>query len=1429
MKKNRFSIIFKVLVVGLLLYNYNANAQIYNTNDSLRVSNFLMQNSAITGYTNGEQINPAIDNNDPTTWDGFNWTPDIATGLLRLVEINIPNKNLSGNLNLTNCQYLTYIYCNNNQIKSIIVNDMNNISILNCAYNAIEIMDLSPLLHIQQLFCQYNDLTFLDIHNANNLTNLNAEGNKLSFNQLKMPNNQESMNKAFWNIGQQKEFIPAGLTKIGEQLYCEGMLLNLDEVNVNPMNNVTFYRVSISTPLVEGVHYYKDNNNFSFIDGLAGETIYCVITNTTTHHNLIMTSVQFKLNFIFDDNDVQKIRYFLEQTDSYGAKNGPKVNINYDIDDPYTFNVEWTSVKNNKNQSILRCRTIKHYDSKDLHGQMDLSDMEYLTEIIVANNNINDINFENNTALWYIDVANNGINYINTAQMPQIAVIIADGNTIEEIDITTSYMLAYISINNNYLQEIDISYNNLLKEVYASGNLLENFVIPNESKLERLYINDNLIEEIYVPNSEFLLTFSINNNNLTELDLTQAININTIMCASNNITNLNISGLDNITALLCNYNKLTFNDIHLPTIPLNTITSVMHPQDTIARDRFMCIDGIYYNNENVIDLSEYIYYDTEYYTTYFDVYIVDNAENRILFETNNSGIIDITDYLEGNNIIVEVRCESAFPNLILTTPMFIGYNQYAENDVDKLRTFLDFYSKYGNVDNGLTNGIILTPNYHRLLPSTYPVTWRKVDGIYRLLSIDWAGEEYLKGDLDLSDCYHLVSLNISCSDNLSRNDITLLDLTNCFSISSVLGRYSQLGSLFLENCVSLEELDVYHNKIANPLYINSPTINYVNLGFNAIPSILIDYKLGITHLYVNDNKLTELNVTNASSLLHLDASNNSISNLQFNSFPILRHLNINNNKLSSLNLNSAPLLKELYCNNNILQSLNVQECIELAALECANNNLLSLNLSTLEYLYDLRCANNKLTFASLSYPTIPNVLHLHPQAELHPSCISVQHILECDSLPLLEYFADGDGIIELRYYNDSSLVPNGYYSINNYIVHFTDYLLDTSIYFALTHPHYPDLTLYTVHFNIAPPIMYNDYEVSSLIHFLEQPSKLSGIKNGTYLSENYNVDDPFTYPSVEWIAIGSEFRVYRIKWNERSKLAGNADFSNFYLMDTFQLNGTTEEPTAVNSINTDYLYDLKELDISNNQLTNIVVERSSKLEVLNISNNKLTELDIRNLNNLSVLDVHNNKLIFTTFQLSHRPAELYWYPQDSVMLSNLLPFASDSINCAYQLTENTLHLLQFGQNVRWDISGLNIENDFYSSFSISSGNQQYSFPIAWDNHYIVCSLVGADQYKEDLVLDVVRFWLNLGTGILSQTESFNIYPNPANEYIILNRGTQELESVVLLDINGIAIKKFNISAESIVNLNITDILSGQYFILITTQKNYQIIPVSIVR
>jgi hypothetical protein len=51
-----------------------------------------------------------------------------------------------------------------------------------------------------------------------------------------------------------------------------------------------------------------------------------------------------------------------------------------------------------------------------------------------------------------------------------------------------------------------------------------------------------------------------------------------------------------------------------------------------------------------------------------------------------------------------VTCPTLFTNLKLVTPTFRATYIYSENDKNKLREFLDIYSKFGNEENEKTNG-----------------------------------------------------------------------------------------------------------------------------------------------------------------------------------------------------------------------------------------------------------------------------------------------------------------------------------------------------------------------------------------------------------------------------------------------------------------------------------------------------------------------------------------------------------------------------------------------------------------------------------------------------------------------------------------------------------------------------------------------------
>jgi len=135
---------------------------------------------------------------------------------------------------------------------------------------------------------------------------------------------------------------------------------------------------------------------------------------------------------------------------------------------------------------------------------------------------------------------------------------------------------------------------------------------------------------------------------------------------------------------------------------------------------------------------------------------------------------------------------------------------YNENDVAKLLDFLEQTDS-----SGVKNGTRINVNYDSSDPSTFGVTWHstKSDGKV-LFAINWGPAAHhnagLVGNLDLSDCVFLDSLNCS------RCNLTSLNLSGCVSLKTLdCSDNTSLGAFDVSGCTSLRTLTCDNTSIAS--------------------------------------------------------------------------------------------------------------------------------------------------------------------------------------------------------------------------------------------------------------------------------------------------------------------------------------------------------------------------------------------------------------------------------------------------------------------------------------------------------------------------------------------------------------------------------------------------------------------------------------
>jgi len=88
-------------------------------------------------------------------------------------------------------------------------------------------------------------------------------------------------------------------------------------------------------------------------------------------------------------------------------------------------------------------------------------------------------------------------------------------------------------------------------------------------------------------------------------------------------------------------------------------------------------------------------------------------------------------------------------------------------------------------------------------------------------------------------------------------------------------------------------------------------------------------------------------------------------------------------------------------------------------------------------------------------------------------------------------------------------------------------------------------------------------------------------------------------------------------------------------------------------------------------------------------------------------------------------------------------------------------------------------------------------------------------YKKNDVEWGTPFDLTVNIKQLKQKGSFNIYPIPAKDYVLIKRGDLEIKHVNIYDITGNLIKSFNFNKDADeIRLNISNFESGVYWVKI---------------
>lgn len=574
-------------------------------------------------------------------------------------------------LDVSGCSALKVLYCTMNALKEIDLSDCVSLEELQCGNNEISSLDLSNCTALKEMVCGPNKLTELDVSKNSALEMMTCAGNYLTKLDL-------SGNKALWFLDcseNQISDLDMGESTAYQYIYCEGnRLTELDvsdyldlyllQCNNNQLTTLDTSNCPAKTIICNDNNlseiYTKDMTVIADGDGYVGmeyeyTTKYSCKLSAVPKEGaefegwydsgeLLSNEPDINLDdgeghIVFDvtsviavfsgeadpepeynQHDLDALRRFLEIADAGGVKNGTKVNLNYDPNDPLTwgitniFNeqtVDWVTADGQKRLKSLSlgylglcgdldlsdCTALESaaLDSNELTSikvdgctelktltfdynmlkEIDVSSNLKLETLVCSYNELTELDVSANKDLEALACNGNKLTKLDIAANTKLVELNGNYNEIEQLDVSNAPELEYLSFSGNKLTKLDVTKNPKLESLFCAGNDLTEIDLSVNKSLKELDLENNILTEIDLSNNSELEMLNVGVNKLTQIDVTHMKDLAMLFCNSNQLTSLNVGGNPKLDFVICDNNKITSLDgnFNMNGTDIRTITA----------------------------------------------------------------------------------------------------------------------------------------------------------------------------------------------------------------------------------------------------------------------------------------------------------------------------------------------------------------------------------------------------------------------------------------------------------------------------------------------------------------------------------------------------------------------------------------------------------------------------------------------------------------------------------------------------------------------------------------------------------------------------------------------------------------------------------------------------------------------------------------
>lgn len=536
-------------------------------------------------------------------------------------------------------------------------------------------------------------------------------------------------------------------------------------------------------------------------------------------------------------------------------------------------------------------------------------------------------------------------------------------------------------------------------------------------------------------------------------------------------------------------------------------------------------------------------------------------------------------------------------------------------------------------------------------------------------------------DIEFNGCTNLSILD------LTHNELTGLDLSELNSLQAIyvsdnsfsaetplkIGK-NKPGLIILEmNTVghldpefnlsdypALLSFDGYHNmglKTCDPT--GCPNLMRLTLDVTDVETVDVSQNQYLQILNVSNTKVTSLDVSHNPNLLELYCDHYGSYNESY--------------KISELDVTANTKLRYLFCAGNNLTDLDISKCPDLITVSATANYLTSFDVSQNPNLYIVEINKNCLDFATLPLdPGTWNTYYYGQRPFPTDKSYKVGTVFDYSARVLREGSETAAALYCVSEESGTpSLVDESYYTYENGVMTINQIPQD-SVYIAFTNSLFPEAILQTEKFLVKseadfgkpnkafsftsgadngaamqfsvgiagaspenPKEFYVDFGNNSLQTFtattngLPSSANVSGVQNGYgQIRIMLNDGDQLTAIDIKDIPMYSADPTPSASLQVLNLInAGlySIDLSRNHCLQSLNLTGNNLSYLSLKGVNDQYSKNvLADINLSNNQLSEIEFNNMRAVRNLNLSNNQLNALDLSFGDYVETLDISNN-------------------------------------------------------------------------------------------------------------------------------------------------------------------------------------------------------------